>query len=124
VDAGVVCCIALAAIAMLRAATAAPPTDGKPAVESVRRSIFSELATEEPSMRTEAALAFPGDAWSADDDFYARQQKKARTVASARGVRLGDVLDAFDEGLRAKWPPQPRIALTPGVAPCRPRLAY
>jgi hypothetical protein len=112
------------AIAMIRAATAAVPADSPPASDATKRAAFADMANDEASERTEAAHAFPGDLWSQDDDFHGKEQKRARTVASKRNMRLGDVLDAVDEGMRDGWPPLPRVTMKPGVVPCRPRLSY
>jgi hypothetical protein len=117
-------CVALVAIAVARAASAPVPLDAPPATEEARREAFEEIVADEPSMRIEAAHAFPGDAWSQDDDFHQRQQKRARQVAASRGMRLGDVLRALDDGLREGWPAASRVGMDPGVAPCRPRLSY
>ena len=87
-------------------------------------SLFAEIDRQEPEMRAAAAHAFPGDAWSQDDDFHEREQKKARELAASRGVRLADVLLAIDEGIRASWPPAPTVRPNPAVPPCRPRLSY
>jgi len=114
----------IVAIAMIRAATAPTPPEAARASVATRRAAFADMANDEGSERTEAAHAFPGDLWSQDDDFHGKEQKRARTVASKRGMPLGDVLSAVDEGVRQKWPPLPRVSLKPGVVPCRPRLSY
>jgi hypothetical protein len=98
--------------------------ESAPASEEVRREAFTQIANEEPAMRAKSAHEFPGDAWSQDDDFHKREEKRARVIAAERGVRLGDVLRALDDGLREAWPVGPDVHLAPGVAPCRPRLSY
>jgi hypothetical protein len=118
------CTMALIATALVRAVSAPTPPPGERASDALRRETFAQIAAEEPSMRAAAAHEFPGDAWSQDDDFHQREQKMARSVAAKNGVRLGDVLRALDDGLREGWPPAPRVHLSPGVPPCRPRLSY
>jgi hypothetical protein len=79
------------------------------------------MAAAEPAMRADAARAFPGDPWSADDDFHNQEQRRAREVAGRYQVSLATALRAIDEGLRAHWNPELVIATVP---PCHPRPIY
>ena len=91
---------------------------------AMRAAIFREAAATELAARTDAARAFPGDPWSADDDFHNHEQRLARAIAARRGVPIETVLRALDEGLREHWQhpnPQPLIATVP---PCHPRPEY
>ncbi|HEY8039444.1 MAG TPA: hypothetical protein VIF15_06605 [Polyangiaceae bacterium] len=112
------------AVALLRALTASAPQAAPAADEALRREGFRAVASEETSMRREAAKTFPTDPWSRDDDFHQREMKKARDWAHTNHTRFADALSAIDEGLRASWPhgnPAPLLATTP---PCRPRAIY
>jgi hypothetical protein len=92
--------------------------------ESTRREIFRVIARGEAEVRARAARGFPGDLWSADDDFHSNEQRSARAAAGARGLSIAESLRAVDEGLREGWPhdnPEPLIATVP---PCHPRPEY
>jgi hypothetical protein len=115
---------ALALVAVLRALTApgAPPPERDSA--ALQAAIFREMTADETALRTDAARAFPGDPWSADDDFHNHQQRRARAIAARLHVSIGTVLRAVDDGLREHWPhanPAPLIATVP---PCHPRPVY
>lgn len=91
---------------------------------AVRAAMFREIAAAEAETRENAARAFPGDPWSADDDFHNHEQRQAGAIAARRGVPLGSALDAIDEGLREHWDhpnPTPLVATVP---PCHPRPIY
>jgi hypothetical protein len=111
-------------VAIVRVHTGTVPTEVAPASPAQLPKLFADVAREEPAMRAAAAHAFPGDAWSQDDDFHAREQQRARTLAAERGVRLADVLRAIDDGIRGAWPSAPGVHPNPSVPPCRPRLSY
>jgi len=109
-------------VAVARAATASPPKDGQPATDALAKDAYGEVISRERAMRHEAALKFPGDPWSADDDYHDREQGQARAFASSHDTRLSDVLRAVDDGMHARWPAP--AAPDPKAPPCRPRLAY
>jgi hypothetical protein len=112
------------AIALGRALTASAPELAPESDEALRQKVFNVVASEETTMRREAAKSFPTDVWSRDDDFHRREHRKAREWAGAHHVRLIDTFGALDEGLRARWPqtnPGPLVTTTP---PCRPRAIY
>jgi hypothetical protein len=101
------------------------PSSRRPfrADENMRRAMFSAVALAEPAMRARAAESFPGDLWSADDDFHNAELRLASSLAASYGVQLSDVLRAIDEGIREHWPvsgPPP----SPFVAPCHPRPIF
>ena len=82
----------------------------------------SGVAMTKSAPNHDAALKFPGDPWSQDDDFHSREEAEARSFAASHDVRLADVLRAVDEGMRSHWPAA--ASPNPRVPPCRPRLAY
>jgi hypothetical protein len=110
-------------VAVVVAATA--PSSAVPfrADEPTRRAIFDVVAGAEPATRVQTARNFPGDLWSADDDFHNAELRMAHAQAAGRGVGVPDVLRAIDEGLRAHWPVPgpPPLATSP---PCHPRPEY
>ncbi len=108
--------------AVVRAATASPPPDGKPMTEAMAKDAYRDVVSRERSMRHEAALKFRGDPWSQDDDFHEREQSQVRSFAGSHETRIPDVLRAVDDGMRAGWPPY--VQPDPKAPPCRPRLAY
>ena len=83
--------------------------------------LFSAVASDETSMRHEAAKAFPTDLWSRDDDFHRHEGQKTRDWAGAHHMRLSDAFRALDDGLRSHWPQANRGPLTLSTPPCRPR---
>ena len=110
------------ALALCRALTASSATKAPPITQDQARRAYADIVGSEPSMRREAALKFPGDPWSADDDFHQREQDSVRSFAGHKGVPIGDVLGAIDDGMHARWPASASpIAQVP---PCRPRLMY
>lgn len=108
-------------IAIVRATTARPLPQAPQADEAVRRRAFIDMAAGEPSWREHAADEFPADAWSQDDAFHNDEYSAARRWAGEHEVRVGDVLSAIDEGMRANWPRPWGVWMKPTVPPCRPR---
>jgi hypothetical protein len=113
---------ACAVAAVVRTSTSKPFHEPRPITPQLARLAWSELTNKEPSERREAAHRFPGDAWSADDDYHEHEQSAARGFAGNHDVSLTAVLDALDQGMREKWPTLAPI--DPKVPPCRPRLTY
>jgi hypothetical protein len=117
------CALAAACIvAIATAARAKAPAPAAQADERVRKDAFRVVAYDEPPTRGKSTHAFPGDAWSQDDDYHAQEAKKIRSFAGEHEVRLDDVVRAVDEGMKEGWPP--RGLMKTGVPPCRPRLDY
>lgn len=112
----------VAIIAIVRAATAAEPPPGKPITEAIAHDAYRDVTSRERNVRREAAVKFPGDLWSQDDDFHERENETVRSFASGKDVRLGDVVRAVDDGMHAHWPTNGEPIAT--VPPCRPRLSY
>lgn len=113
----------VASLAMLRAATApTPPAPKKSIDDKMARDAYRDVTNRERQTRREAAVKFPGDPWSQDDDFHERENEFVRNFATAHDLRLSDVIRAVDDGMREHWPTpnQPN----PKVPPCRPRLSY
>lgn len=88
------------------------------------RAIYREITAQEAAVREQAARSFPGDAWSADDDFHNAERRIAQVVATAHGVDLPTVLYVIDEGLHAGWPPGGVVPPLATVPPCHPRPDY
>jgi hypothetical protein len=113
------------AIALARALVSTPPEQPAGGIdEATRRLAFRAVASEESTMRREAAKTFPTDPWSRDDAFHEKELSRARDWAGKHRVRLGDVLGAVDDGLHAHWPQDNHAPLIPTVPPCRPRAIY
>lgn len=113
----------VASLAMLRAATApAPEAPTKPIEEKAAHDAYRDITNRERQARREAAVKFPGDPWSQDDDFHERENEAVRNFAGSHELRLSDVVRAVDDGMREKWPAS--IQPYPKVPPCRPRLSY
>ena len=112
-----------AVLAAIRAQWAPPPPRGPERLsEQERVATFAALASSEPTWRREAESAFPGDAWSQDDDFHRRESTFARETATARGVPVEEVLRAIDEGLHGELGMSHQLVAT--VPPCKPRPFY
>ncbi len=90
--------------------------------EPQAREVYRDMTGRERSMRREAAVKFPGDLWSQDDDFHERENETVRSTASSKKIRFSDVVRAIDDGMRAHWPASGQPIAT--VPPCRPRLSY
>ena len=91
--------------------------------ERTRRALYEAITRAEPGLRVQTAENFPGDLWSADDDFHNAELRMAQGLAASRGVGVADVLRAIDEGLHEHWPvPGPPPSVT--SPPCHPRPDY
>lgn len=112
------------AVALGRVVTASPPEVAPPSDDELDHRMFRAVASEETSMRHEAAKTFPTDLWSRDDDFHAREGQRARDWAGAHHVPTSAAFHALDEGLRAHWPHGNPGPLVPSTPPCRPRAIY
>lgn len=121
--------LACASAVTCRAVSVDAPTGGRAATPAERSAWAVEAARLEPTWRAASNREFPGDLWSADDDFHHREKEWARAVSKRRGVRLGDVLLALDQGLRsnARISGAGAACAAPrpcGVPPCKPRPFY
>ena len=114
--------VVVASLALVRVATATPPAPGKPITEAQAKEAFRDVTSRERKMRRDAAVKFPGDPWSQDDDFHERENEEIRAFASSKEIRLSDVLGAVDQGMSEHWPTT--VSPNPKVPPCRPRLSY
>ena len=66
----------VASLVMLRAATARPPDAHKKAIDDkIAREAYREITSKERTARREAAVKFPCDPWSQDDDFHERESE-------------------------------------------------
>ena len=114
--------VALLTAAVVRASTASSATSPLPITPELAHRAYMDIVGREPMMRRDAALKFPGEPWSADDDFHERENEAVRGFSGHQNVPIGDVLRAIDDGMHERW----RAAVTPiaQVPPCRPRLMY
>ncbi|HEY1954773.1 MAG TPA: hypothetical protein VGH28_04160 [Polyangiaceae bacterium] len=112
----------VALVAVGRAVFATMPAPGKPLDAAGEHDAYRDIVSRERSMRREAAVKFPGDLWSADDDFHQREADAMRSFATSRTARLGDVIRAVDDGMHERWQGAGQPIAT--VPPCRPRLSY
>jgi hypothetical protein len=113
---------AILVVALVRTLSASSAVKSLPITPELAHRAYAEIVGREPSMRREAAVKFPGDPWSADDDFHEREQQAVRGFAGHQSVPIGDVLRALDDGMHERWPASASpIAQVP---PCRPRLMY
>ncbi len=113
----------VATLAIARVATApAPNAPTQPIAEKAAKDAYRDVTSRERQARREAAVKFPGDPWSQDDDLHERESEAVRNFAGSHELRLSDVVRAVDDGMRDHWPTsgQPN----PKVPPCRPRLSY
>lgn len=113
---------ALFVAAIVRAATASSTRSALPITPELSKRAYAEIVSREPQMRRDAALKFPGDPWSADDDFHQREEDAVRGYAGQQSVPIADVLRAIDDGMHDGWPAA--AIPTAQVPPCRPRLMY
>ena len=109
-------------LALVRVATARPPAKVKAIDDKTAHEAYRDITSRERTMRRDAAVKFPGDPWSQDDDFHERENEQVRTFATSRELRLSDVVRSVDDGMRERWPTS--IVPNPKVPPCRPRLSY
>jgi len=118
-----VACAAASVVACRRAATAPAVTESWRALTAKQREIVvAALASAEPGLRTAAAEAFPGDRWSADDDFHNHELALVRQLAANQGVPVAAVWDALDEALRSGHEEGGRgRAMRATAPPCHPR---
>jgi len=65
------------AVAVFRAALATPLADALPAKVADQEAAFVTLASEEKTMRRDAAKEFPADQWSQDDAFHNAEYRRA-----------------------------------------------
>ena len=71
-------------------------------------------------MRRKALQSFPGSLWSEGDDFANSERDLVRRLSRERGVRIGAVLDAIDQDVKA-YPEDGRRGFVPI---CMPRPFY
>lgn len=90
--------------------------------EQKRRSIFAELAGDEPRARKESADKFPGDAWSIEDERAAHERDLARQIAGTRKISVSQVYLIVDEGIREHWLAPNKKPLEATVVPLKPRF--
>ncbi len=112
-------------VAVVRAATSKAPVEAatKPMTPEIARDAYRDITNREKTIRRESAVKFPGDVWSADDDFHERENEAVRSFANSHEVRVSDVVRAVDDGMREHWPTN-ATAIQATVPPCRPRLSY
>jgi hypothetical protein len=113
-------------LAIARAATGHLPASDTPRIQPMTLEIahqaYRDVTSRERKMRREAAVKFPGDLWSQDDDFHERENETVRSFAGSHEVSIASVVQAVDDGMREHWPTTGTPQGT--VPPCRPRLSY
>jgi len=113
--------VALCGAAVVRAATAFCPAQAAVAPDSERREAFGIIAENEAPTRAKAAKNFPGDLWSQDDSYHSAEMERCVAFANLRGLSIGAVLQAVDDGMREGWPRPSGAIMKATVAPCHPR---
>lgn len=109
-----------AAIAFGRTATTRSEPLPAPPSETVARRIADRMARAEPSARASARRLFPGDSWSADDDFHNQERRLANSLSAQYKVAVHDIFHILDADLRAGRVPGRKAT----AAPCKPRPFY
>jgi hypothetical protein len=115
--------LAVCAAALVRALTAISPPIVARADTALRAFALEDLVSREADSRKSAAKHFPTEPWSQDDFFHATESKEAHAFARAHSVPVTDILDALDEGLRARRSQGDR-SIVSTVPPCHPRAIY
>lgn len=113
--------VAVCALAVGRALTAAPDPDARRLDEAARIAVSAAAAAEEPAWRIASRRSFPEDHWSQDDDFAASERRWAIDEARRRRVPVSEVFRAIDEDLHRSPPVPPRRATS---SPTKPRPFY
>jgi hypothetical protein len=90
-------------------------------VPSVRREIFRQIASGEPTARIRAAQAFPGAPWSIEDHRASFERDLVRAIAQQRSLNLSQVYLTLDEGIREHWPGPDGNPLSALSSPLSPR---
>jgi hypothetical protein len=111
-------------VACVRVARAEVRREAPTMSDAQARQIYLDVTGSEPSERRDAALRFPGSAWSQQDEFHARERSLVRSTAMSRGVSVSSVVNALDRGMREGWPTRAGVVVSQRVIPCRPRLTY
>ena len=107
-------------VVAVRASTGGIPRESYRASPEMREEAFRIIAGAEPGMRRSAERSFPFDPWSQDDAYHAMEWRRAMQYADQRGLSLGEVLKAIDDGMREGWAKQPSM-MRNTVPPCHPR---
>jgi hypothetical protein len=109
-----------ALVAFGRTATTRSESLPAPPSEAIARRIATRMASAEPMSRAAARRLFPGDSWSADDDFHNQERRLAHSLAAQYRVALHDVFAIVDADIRAGRVPGRQV----NAAPCKPRPFY
>lgn len=127
--AGSVVAVTMAAIVVVRAATAPAPPAPRHATEQQMKSFAISVASQEDEWRAKAAEGFPADNWSQRDDFHGREAQLVRDLAAGSHVPYEDVFRAIDEDLH--WNASKNVVLrgapvrrSANAVPCHPRPIF
>lgn len=112
-------CLALAAV-ITHIALVPALAEGVSASPEAQRRIGEKIRRKEPKMRRRALERFPGNPWSAGDDFGNDEENFVRDMSNEESVRPGAVLDAIDHDVKTF----PGDGERGSVAPCMPRPFY
>lgn len=108
------------AVALIRTATATSAPLPARAEATVAVRVATRIAQAEDSQRANARRNFPGDAWSADDDFHNQERRLAHALAGQYKLGIADVFHIIDADIRAH-----RVeGRKSNAAPCKPRPFY
>lgn len=97
-----------------------PLAEGVAASPEAQERIGERIRRKEPKMRRHALERFPGNPWSAADDFGNEEENFVRDMSNEEGARPGAVLDAIDRDVKSF----PGDGERGSVAPCMPRPFY
>jgi hypothetical protein len=94
------------------------PLFGVPDAE--QKTIFDDLAADEPRARVESAKKFPGEPWSIEDERAAHERDRTREIAASHKINLSQAYLILDEAIREHWL-YIRAPLDATVVPLKPR---
>ena len=113
-----------AAVVMWRAAHAPRPDAGSPLRREERPNVALNVAVNEEEWQKKAEAAFPGDLWSASDDFHGHEAMRVRELARQHKTTYEDILRAVDEDIHRGSKGGRRQDRRASVVPCKPRPFY
>jgi len=94
--------------------------------DSVRHSVFNEIAAAEPAAIANGKATFAGPAleWSAEDHRGAFERGTVASMMTKYHLSMTQVYLILDEGIRNHWPGPDGKALNPHTVPLNPRRKY
>ncbi len=116
--------LAIVAIVVHRAATAAGPIPLRVASSEERARLAKEVAGYEDEWRAHSAKEFPADAWSARDDFHGQELRFVREQAARQNVSVEQIYRAIDEDIHASRASSGGPDRSADVVPLKPRPVF